>query len=77
MTHAEVVAKVAKLKAVTVARGASPAEAATAASLAQRMIRQVAVPAGGLVAPSARRCALAPGVAVAIVSRGVLGTARS
>jgi hypothetical protein len=70
MLHQKVEAKVGKLEAMTVDRGASPAEAATAASLARRLIgrighreihqRPVYV---------RRRSALAPGVHVDVVSR--------
>ena len=42
MSREEALAKVGRLKAVTVERGATPAEAATAASLAQRLLSQIA-----------------------------------
>ena len=41
MSREEALAKVGRLKAVTVERGATPAEAATAASLALRLLSQI------------------------------------
>jgi len=88
MSHKEVVAKVRKLQAMTVERGASPAEAATAASLARRLVGQLAHRHEPDVASSAayrygrdglghaeRHSALAPGVHVSVVSRKGLRTA--
>lgn len=62
-------AKVAKLRAVTVERGATPAEVATAASLSRRLISRIAHPSGsGITAHATRPSALAPGVHVIIAS---------
>ena len=64
MSREEAVAKAGKLMAVTVERGATPAEAATAALLAVSLISQVAHrSAAGPLAHGA----LAPGVHVTIV----------
>ena len=63
MSPDEAVAKVGRLKAVTVERGATPAEAATAALLAQRLVSRLANPAK---ADIARGYSLAPGVHVHI-----------
>ena len=59
MLPTDVAAKIAKLTAMTVERGASPAEAATAASLARRLAQR----------HRSRQAALAPGVHVHVVSR--------
>jgi hypothetical protein len=75
MSHKDVVAKVGKLNAVTVERGATPSEAATAASLARRLISQIAHRSDSdITAHATSRCALAPGVHVNIVSRTGLRT---
>jgi hypothetical protein len=67
MSHEEALAKVGRLRAVTVERGATPAEAATAASLARRLIRQLLDQSGSGITPrAAERGALAPGVHVVI-----------
>jgi hypothetical protein len=67
MSHEEALAKVGRLRAVTVERGATPAEAATPASLAQRLIGQIADQSGSGITPrAARGSALAPGVHVVI-----------
>jgi Protein of unknown function (DUF2786) len=77
MLRQRVEAKVGKLEAMTVDRGASPAEAATAASLARRLISRVGHrSATGLPAHPRRRAVLAPGVHVDIVSRPDPRTAR-
>jgi hypothetical protein len=76
MSPLQTAAKVRKLEAVTVARGASPAEAATAASLARRLILQLAHRNDPDVrACAARRSGLAPGVHVTILSGHRLRTA--
>ena len=77
MLHQKMEAKVDKLEAMTVERGASPAEAATAASLARRLIIRIGHRDGPdrPVHPR-RRSALAPGVHVDIVSRRVPQAAR-
>jgi hypothetical protein len=63
-------AKVDKLEAMTVARGASPAEAATAAFLARRLVRRIASrDASHHDEHAACRPMLAPGVHVDVVSR--------
>jgi aryl-alcohol dehydrogenase-like predicted oxidoreductase len=67
MSHEEALAKVSRLKAVTVERGATPAEAATAALLAERLISQIARRRNSVLAPQTRCSALAPGVHVTIV----------
>jgi hypothetical protein len=67
MSHEEALAKVSRLKAVTVERGATPAEAAAAASLAQRLMRQIAHRRESVVTQQNRYSALAPGVHVTIV----------
>ena len=59
MLPKDVAAKIAKLTAMTAERGASPAEAATAALLARRLAQR----------HLARPAALAPGVHVHVVSR--------
>jgi hypothetical protein len=65
MSRKMLLAKVRKLEAITVERGASPAEAATAASLARRLIRQSARHHDADVTVHApRHFALAPGVHV-------------
>jgi hypothetical protein len=62
-------AKVAKLKAVTVERGATPAEAATAASLSRRLVRRSGRQRPRSARPPATRpSVLAPGVHVVIQS---------
>jgi hypothetical protein len=67
MSDEEALAKVGRLRAMTVERGATPAEAATAASLAQRLISQIADQSGSGITPlPARHSALAPGVHVSI-----------
>jgi hypothetical protein len=70
MVHQQVEAKVGKLEAMTVDRGASPAEAATAASLAGRLISRIGHrdPTRPLL-HTWRPSTLAPGVHVDIVSR--------
>jgi hypothetical protein len=69
MTHERTVARIGLLQAVTVERGASPAEAATAASLARRLMWRRGhgnrTEPGAMLAP---RPALAPGVHVSITS---------
>lgn len=72
MSHKEVLAKVGKLQAMTEARGASPAEAATAASLARRLVSQIVRRTDP--DPSVHS-ALAPGVHINVVSRKVVRTA--
>ena len=68
-------AKVAKLKAVTVERGATPAEAATAASLARRLMSRIAHRSySDITARVTSPSVLAPGVHVNIVSRRGLRT---
>jgi hypothetical protein len=68
--HDEAAAKINKLRAMTVERGASPAEAATAASLARRLISQVARRAeSDRRRDTGRGGVLAPGVHVDVVSR--------
>jgi hypothetical protein len=70
MSHTEVVALVGKLKAVTVERGATPAEAAAAASHVRRLIAQIAHRNGSETAARApRHAALSPGVHVRISRR--------
>jgi aryl-alcohol dehydrogenase-like predicted oxidoreductase len=65
MSREEALAKVGRLRAVTVERGATPAEAATAASLAQRILSQIAhLGNSDITAYAARH---APGVRVEIV----------
>lgn len=77
MLHQKMEAKVEKLEALTVERGASPAEAATAASLARRLISRIGHRDGaGRPVHARRRSALAPGVHVDIVSRRVPQAAR-
>jgi len=70
MLHQQVEAKVGKLEAMTVDRGASPAEAATAACLARRLISRIGHrdTTRPLLHPR-RPSTLAPGVHVDIVSR--------
>jgi len=63
VSHQNLVAKIAKLEAMTVERGASPAEAATAGYLARRLAQRARS------AAAARQCALAPGVHVIVGSR--------
>jgi hypothetical protein len=70
MLRQKVEAKVDKLEAMTVERGASPAEAATAASLAMRLISRIGHrDASEPPMQARRRSVLAPGVHVDIVSR--------
>jgi hypothetical protein len=67
MSHEEALAKVGRLRAVTVERGATPAEAATAAALAQRLLTQIADRRDLAAARASRHSGLAPGVHVEIV----------
>lgn len=67
MSHEEALAKVGRLRAVTVDRGATPAEAATAAALAQRLLRQIADRRDPVMAPASRHSGPAPGVHVEIL----------
>ena len=70
MSGGELMAKVRKLEAITVERGASPAEAATASVLARRLLRQIRRRSDR--DPTLRASAhsvLAPGVHVQTVSR--------
>jgi hypothetical protein len=70
MLDQKVEAKVDKLEAMTVARGASPAEAATAASLARRLISRIgARDASEFPGHAGRHALRAPGVHVDVVSR--------
>jgi uncharacterized protein YqjF (DUF2071 family) len=64
MSRNAVVAKLRKLEAITVERGATPAEAETAASLRRRLIREIAYSHAADV--TARYRALSPGVHVRI-----------
>jgi hypothetical protein len=66
MSHHHEVAKLEKLRAVTVEHGATPAEAATAASLARRLIGQMAHRSGYGITVYTPRHYLAPGVYVSI-----------
>jgi hypothetical protein len=67
MSRNALVAKLLKLEAITVERGASEAEAATAALLAQRLIRQLAGQGDPDVTSRAGRyLGLSPGVHVRI-----------
>jgi hypothetical protein len=75
VSHKDAATKVGKLKAVTVEHGATPAEAATAASLAGRLISRIARRSGSdTTAHATPHRALAPGVHVDIVSRTGLQT---
>ena len=67
MLHREAAAKVGRLRAVTVERGATPAEAATAASLAQRLLSQITRCGDADTAAHVTQSALAPGVHVTVV----------
>jgi Protein of unknown function (DUF2786) len=69
------VAKVIKLRAVTVERGATPAEAATAASLSRRLMSRIAHRSGpDITAHGTRPSPLAPGVHVITVSWSAVRT---
>jgi hypothetical protein len=69
MSHKHVVAKISMPEAMTVERGASPAEATTAATLARRLISQLTRRNySDTTADAIRRSALAPGVHVTIVA---------
>jgi hypothetical protein len=65
MSGTKLLGKIRKLEAITVERGASPAEAATAALLARRLIRQIARRSDSdITGRGARLRPLAPGVHV-------------
>jgi hypothetical protein len=67
MSHKAVVAKLRKLEAITVERGATPAEAETAASLRRRLIGEVAAAHDADVSAHILRYrALSPGVHVRV-----------
>lgn len=67
MSRKQALAKIRKLRAITVERGASPAEAATAASLARRLVSQIAHRSDAERTPRPpRRPTLAPGVHVRV-----------
>lgn len=67
MSHEEALAKVGRLRVVTVDRGATPAEAATAAALAQRLLTQIADRRALATTHASRHFGLAPGVHIEIV----------
>jgi hypothetical protein len=67
MSREEALAKLGRLRAVTIDRGATPAEAATAASMAERLTRQIEHRGDPVITSRPRRSALAPGVHVTIV----------
>jgi hypothetical protein len=66
MSRKALLAKVIKLRAMTEERGASPAEAAAAASLARRLTHEIRRRHDADMAT--RRCSLAPGVHVVVVA---------
>jgi hypothetical protein len=71
MSRKALLAKVVKLRAITEERGASPAEAANAASLARRLTREIRRRRDADTAiRGVRRAPRAPGVHVDVVASG-------
>jgi hypothetical protein len=68
VTRTQAAARLRKLEAMTVERGATPAEAAAAARQARRLIRRFGLPTR-TPGPEPRGGACAPGVHVVIVRR--------